>query len=66
MPGDSSFPARTFAITRAADAAGENLLVNLDPAVGAEANRRRPELVISNDTHPDTEVADGHGLRSGH
>ncbi len=41
---------------------GEIRLVNLDPAVGAEANKRRPAVVVSNDRANATAARLGRGV----
>ena len=41
---------------------GEIRLVNLDPVVGAEANKRRPAVVVSNDGANATAVRLGRGV----
>ncbi|WP_295700882.1 type II toxin-antitoxin system PemK/MazF family toxin [Lapillicoccus sp.] len=41
---------------------GEIRLVNLDPAVGAEANKRRPAVVVSNDRANTTAARLGRGV----
>jgi mRNA interferase MazF len=40
---------------------GEIRLVNLDPVVGAEANKRRPAVIVSNDGANTTAVRLGRG-----
>ena len=41
---------------------GEIRLVNLDPAVGAEANKRRPAVIVSNDGANATAARLGRGV----
>lgn len=41
---------------------GEIRLVNLDPAVGAEANKRRPAVIVSNDGANSTAARLGRGV----
>jgi mRNA interferase MazF len=41
---------------------GEIRLVNLDPVVGAEANKRRPAVIVSNDGANQTAVRLGRGV----
>jgi mRNA interferase MazF len=41
---------------------GEIRLVNLDPVVGAEANRRRPAVIVSNDGANATAARLGRGV----
>jgi mRNA interferase MazF len=41
---------------------GEIRLVNLDPVVGAEANKRRPAVIVSNDAANATAVRLGRGV----
>jgi mRNA interferase MazF len=41
---------------------GEIRLVNLDPAVGAEANKRRPAVIVSNDGANGTAARLGRGV----
>jgi mRNA interferase MazF len=41
---------------------GEIRLVNLDPVVGAEANKRRPAVIVSNDSANATAARLGRGV----
>ena len=41
---------------------GELRFVNLDPATGAEANERRPAVIVSNDAANATATRLGHGV----
>lgn len=41
---------------------GEIRLVNLDPVVGAEANKQRPAVIVSNDGANTTAARLGHGV----
>ena len=41
---------------------GELRFVNLDPARGAEANKRRPAVIVSNDAANATATRLGHGV----
>lgn len=41
---------------------GEIVLVNLDPTLGAEANKKRPAVIVSNDAANDTAQRLGRGV----
>jgi mRNA interferase MazF len=41
---------------------GEIFLVNLEPAVGSEANKTRPAVVVSNDSAYDIALRDARGV----
>lgn len=58
LPIGTPLPATTFEpVLR-----GEIRLVNLDPVVGAEANKRRPAVIVSNDGANATATRLGHGV----